>query len=49
MEDEIEECEESAAFIGPCACDHEEERHGWGSCGVEEDGKECPCEAGWEE
>lgn len=34
-----------AAFIGPCTCEHDEEQHNWGSCGVDD----CPCEAGWEE
>lgn len=37
--------EEWTAFVGPCACEHEKEDHGWGSCDVDD----CPCEAGWEE
>lgn len=37
--------EYSASFTGGCTCDHPEESHGWGSCGVDD----CPCEAGWEE
>jgi len=40
-----EEWEETAYFIGPCTCEHEDQQHGWGSCGVDD----CPCEAGWEE
>jgi len=37
--------EYNASFVGPCTCEHEEEDHGWGSCGVEG----CECQAGWEE
>ena len=32
-------------FDGPCTCEHDEEEHTWGCCGV--DG--CECEAGWTE
>lgn len=37
--------EEITYFIGPCTCVHEQDEHGWGSCGM----PYCECEAGWEE
>lgn len=43
--DDETDWEERAYFAGPCTCEHAKEKHGWGSCDVED----CPCEAGWEE
>lgn len=37
--------EDTAYFSGKCTCQHSEEKHTWGSCGV----LNCECEAGWEE
>jgi hypothetical protein len=48
-EEDEEYPEYQASFVGPCTCDHEQEDHTWGSCSVEENGVECPCEAGWQE
>lgn len=42
---EEEDYNECAYFTGECTCDHEDEEHGWGSCGEDD----CECEAGWEE
>ena len=51
-----EDWEYSASFTGPCTCPPEcpnyedNDKHSWGSCDGElPDGKDCPCEAGWEE
>lgn len=38
------EDDECACFVG-CTCEHDPDRHGWGSCDV----PGCPCEGGWEE
>lgn len=37
--------EDHVQFVGNCVCDHTQEEHGWGGCGVDD----CVCEAGWEE
>lgn len=31
-------------FVG-CTCEHDQDQHSWGHCGVEG----CPCEGGWKE
>ena len=43
--DDEEEYESEPAFVGPCTCDHVEERHGANGCTV----RDCDCEAYWEE
>ena len=43
--DDEEEYEYEPAFVGPCTCDHVEERHGANGCTV----RDCDCEAYWEE
>jgi hypothetical protein len=40
-----EDYEESTSFVGTCTCEHEADKHSWGSCDI----GDCPCEAGWEE
>jgi hypothetical protein len=34
-----------AFFAGECTCEHEEDMHSWGECGL----NGCDCKAGWEE
>lgn len=40
-----EEYEYEPAFVGPCTCDHVEEKHGANGCTA----KDCDCLAYWEE
>ena len=37
--------EDHSYFTGNCTCDHDEDRHSWGECGI----NDCTCQAGWEE